>query len=217
MRVPLFLALASVVLSCSSLRLHLPTCGAPSPLLQLDNWKRHRASSQGSSQHHVAVVTARENKKNLPSNNCDNARTWLIVGAVSCMPSTSLECCEGHLFAAVQCQRRLITEHACRLHPNLRFCKREPGVELGILSLASSSSNDDNSECLPPGGDCGKVGVVAVPPSAPEGEPSDVDMKSAGFVGQQESMRRSSSLYLDAWRAFLEDHASSLSAWSEIS
>lgn len=77
---------------------------------------------------------------------------------------------------------------------------------MGIWSLASSSSNDDNIECLFHRGDGGKVGVVTVPPSALEGEPSDEEMASVGFVGQQGSKQRSSVLYLDAWRAFLEDH-----------
>lgn len=70
---------------------------------------------------------------------------------------------------------------------------------MGIWSLASSSSNDDN------------MGVVTVPPSALEGEPSDEEMVSVGFVGQQGSKQRSGVLYLDAWRVFLEDH--DLSPW----
>lgn len=107
------------------------------------------------------------------------------------------------LFGAVQCQRRLITEHATRLHRPLRASKRHPGIELGIrisnmqtvnrtetivssyqemLTLLEEDSDGNDSNNDSSAGDEACT-IYPVPPSAENGQPSEEELSQSGFLG----------------------------------
>ena len=93
------------------------------------------------------------------------------------------------LVQAVQVQRRLISEHACRLHPELRPAKRGDGLELGLqLGIGGSDAR----------------GIVAVGSSAP-GDASPAQLMSCGFAGDSPAPgtagRLPKGMYADFWAA----------------
>lgn len=93
------------------------------------------------------------------------------------------------LVQAVQVQRRLLSEHACRLHPVLRQAKREDGVELGLqLGIGGSDAR----------------GIVAVASPAP-GDASSAQLMSCGFAGDSPAPgaagRQPKGMYADFWAA----------------
>ena len=127
MRVLLHALLASDVIkatsSLASSSSPLPQLRAVSPQVHLDNFLRH-SSSPASSASSVAAVTARP----MGANDC----SWELVGAVSsCAAPSEGDIASGRdfnecaLFAAVQVQQRLISEHACRIHHHLRAWIRQ--------------------------------------------------------------------------------------------
>lgn len=95
------------------------------------------------------------------------------------------------LFQAVQVQTRLCSEHACRLHPELRqaFRANASSIELGLqLGIGGSDPR----------------GIVAVASPAP-GDASPAQLMSAGFAGDSPAPgaagRQPKGMYADFWAA----------------
>ena len=210
MRVLLHALLASDVIKVTSLASSsppLPQLRAISPQVHLDNFLRHSSSPASSASSSVAAVTARP----VGADDC----SWELVGAVSSCAAPSegdiargLDFNECALFAAVQVQQRLISEHACRIHHHLRAVKRAPGIELGLSSRGSLGSLPQDGSAEGEGGNKENesrrwlpVNTRAVPPSAMDGEPPDyAAVCSAGFVGEA-TRGKGSSLYREVWEA----------------
>ena len=95
------------------------------------------------------------------------------------------------LFQAVQVQTRLCSEHACRLHPELRQAFRADSscIELGLqLGIGGSDPR----------------GIVAVASPAP-GDASPAQLMSCGFAGDSPAPgaagRQPKGMYADFWAA----------------
>ena len=131
----------------------VPSAKSPCPRRQLLSFVAHVGGNAGVS---GADVYARAN----------GDAEWLSspIGQIA---AGNAECAldsTDELMRAAQLQRRLIVEHACRIHPELRVAKRGPGIEMGV---AASDGQ-----------------VRAVPPPLESGdEPSAIQMLSAGFAG----------------------------------
>lgn len=122
---------------------------------------------------------------------CDSIgdEDWLCVGRVA---AGSSEAADDGLPALERAtlQRRLIAEHACRLHPQLRAAKKRDrlhGIELGVEEVGG--------------------GVVhAVPPPA-EGDATGAQMLTAGFWGDPAGKKSMYQDFEDAGGAAAYDRA----------
>ena len=94
----------------------------------------------------------------------DSMAMWCRVGRLAAGTASGADDDTASLAQAAQRQYRLISEHACRLHPGLRVAKRSNGIELGIASKLA-----------------GPVDAVLRPA---DGDATSRDMLQCGFVGQ---------------------------------
>lgn len=128
-----------------------PMDRSPCPRRQLLGYVSHAAGRGGSG---GAVVYACAAESILEQ--------WQPVGRVAAGTAEAEDDSLEGIIRAVQFQRRLIAEHACRLNKDLISAKRGAGITLGVED--------------PDGG------IMLVPPSAP-GDPSVQQMLECGFFG----------------------------------
>ena len=103
------------------------------------------------------------------------------------------------LIQAAQLQQRLIVEHACRLHKDLRAAKRGPGIEMGVETAS---------------------GVQPVPPvsraATADDEPSARQMLACGFAGAPAGRRGIYNDFADAGGAARYERAAVRAGLSEV-